>query len=149
MNHLSIRRLAILLAFLVAGSALADGDIVVHAPWIEEGPPNALVFAGYADIESISESPQRLVAVKSPMVEEIMIHMTEVKNGVASMHHLDGLDLPGKGHVVLKPGGYHLMLMGVHNSLGAGSQVPLEFEFADGRRITVNAEVRKTVITAP
>ncbi|HTT09104.1 MAG TPA: copper chaperone PCu(A)C [Gammaproteobacteria bacterium] len=149
MNHPSIMRLAVLLAFLVARPVLAGGDVVAHAPWIEEGPPNTSVLAGYVDMENTSNTPRRLVAVKSPLVDEIMIHVTEVKNGVASMRHVDGLDLPAKGHIVFKPGGYHLMLMGVHGPLKAGDQVPLEFEFANGEQMRVNAEVRKSGSASP
>jgi hypothetical protein len=62
------------------------------------------------------------------------------------MHAVDALALPAGQRVELKPGGFHIMLVGLKAALGAGESVPLTFTIEDrqGKRshVEVRAEVR-------
>ncbi len=62
------------------------------------------------------------------------------------MHALDALPLPAGRRVELKPGSFHIMLVGLTRALSAGERVPLTFTIEDrnGRRtrVEVRAEVR-------
>jgi copper(I)-binding protein len=88
----------------------------------------------------------RIVAIRSPAARSVEIHSSEMDNGVMRMQAMDDfLLLPGKS-VELKPGGYHVMLMGLTRPLAAGDEVPLTFVIEDpqGKRtmLEVRAEVR-------
>ena len=54
----------------------------------------------------------------------------------------DGLDIPANESVTLEPGGFHLMLMDLQESLVAGETVSLTLTFESGKEITVDAEIR-------
>ena len=143
--HPPRRRLAGLAAalwLLSAGAAWADG-ITVSDPWIALPPPGAATNAGYLTIMHHSSAPCALVAAESPGYGRIQLHMSEVKDGVATMKHLDKVTLPATGTVSFAPGGMHLMLMKPKKALKEGDTVPIVLSFDNGERITVEAVVRK------
>ena len=49
-----------------------------------------------------------------------------------------GLDIPAGETVELKPGGEHLMIMGVGTPIKAGEEVDVTFEFADGSTLQLD-----------
>lgn len=53
------------------------------------------------------------------------------------------LEVPAKGQVELKPGGYHVMLIGVKRDLKVGDKFSLELQFEKSGAITVEAEVKQ------
>ena len=54
----------------------------------------------------------------------------------------DGLEIPAKGEVLLKPGGYHVMLIGVKQDLKPGDRFTVDLEFEKSGTVTVEPEVR-------
>ena len=61
---------------------------------------------------------------------------------VMKMRPLAGLDIPAGQSVTLKPGGEHIMLMGLNGRLREGQSFPLTltFEKAGAREVTVSVE---------
>lgn len=88
----------------------------------------------------------RLVGAASPVAASVEIHEMRMEGGVMRMGAVPALDLPAGKPVELKPGGFHVMLMGLKQALKAGDTLPLTLtvEGRDGRRETleVKAEVR-------
>jgi copper(I)-binding protein len=76
----------------------------------------------------------------------VEIHEMAMDNNVMRMRAIPGLDLPAGKAVELKPGGFHVMLMGLTQQVKEGETVPvtLVVEGKDGKRETVqvNAPVR-------
>ena len=54
-----------------------------------------------------------------------------------------GLEVPAKGEVLLKPGSYHVMMIGMRRDLKVGDTFTLELQFEKSEPITVNPEVRE------
>ena len=89
----------------------------------------------------------RLVSASSPLASSVEIHEMAMDGNVMTMRALpDGLALPAGKAVALKPGGVHIMLMGLKQALKAGDTVPvtLVIEGADKKRETleIKAPVR-------
>jgi hypothetical protein len=61
---------------------------------------------------------------------------------VMKMRPITGLDIPAGQPVTLKPGGEHIMLMGLNQPLHEGQSFPLtlDFEKAGPRTVTVTVE---------
>jgi copper(I)-binding protein len=55
----------------------------------------------------------------------------------------NGLEVPAKGEVLLKPGGYHVMLIGMTRDLQVGDTFSLDLQFEKSGTITVEPEVRE------
>ena len=87
-----------------------------------------------------------LLARRARSVTSAEIHASEDRHGVMHMQALDALDLPAGQRVELKPGGFHIMLVGLKRALPAGERVPLTFTIEDGQgrrtQLEVLAEVR-------
>lgn len=92
--------------------------------------------AAYAEISQKGE----LVKVKVParFASEAQLHETSQKEGMAMMRPVQSIDTPAD----LKPGGYHIMLVGLKKPLSPGQRVPLTFIFKDGSVDQVSATVR-------
>ena len=108
--------------------ALASAQ-VVREGWVRFSPgPNA---AAYLTLENPGDLPLRLVGARTPVAERV-----EGKK-VMGMRPVPFLEVPPKGRVELKPGGYHFMLLGLKRPLKAGEEVELDLLFAGGKVLKV------------
>ena len=136
----------VMLALTLAATswlAAAQPDIQIEDAWVREAPPSARMLAAYMTLKNPADQDQVLVEVQSPAFSHVMLHRSEVIDGVARMIHLDEVVIPAGGSVQLEPGGLHLMMPAPETRLSAGDRVPLVLLFADGNQIEVQAEVRK------
>lgn len=98
-------------------------------------------------VELTSAQGGRLVSASSAVATAVEVHEMAMKGNVMTMRALpDGLPLPAGKPVALKPGGHHLMLLGLKQPLTAGETVTvmLVIEGADKKRETleIKAPVR-------
>lgn len=96
--------------------------------------------AFYLTITNNGDEADRLVAVGTDAAETVEIHDVEMDGNVMHMvHQEDGVEIPAGETLVLEPGGYHVMLMGLTESLIAGEEfdATLVFENAGEVEITV------------
>jgi copper(I)-binding protein len=84
----------------------------------------------------------RLITVNSDIAQAVEIHISEMEDGVMTMHQVEGVDIPTRGRIELKPGGLHVMLIGLRRDLTAGDQVMLTLGFENSGEIVVEARVR-------
>ena len=123
--------------------ALADARLEVKNAWVREAPPSARMLAAYMTLENQSSSEAVLTQVDSPAFGHVMLHKTEVVDGMARMLHQDEVVIPAQGTVELKPGGLHLMMSAPEKRLTEGDQVEFVLTFSTGETIRVQADVRK------
>jgi copper(I)-binding protein len=89
----------------------------------------------------------RLVSVAAPLAGLAQIHEMKVEDGVMKMAELkDGLALPAGEAVALKPGGDHIMLMGLKQPLAAGEQISITLNFEHAQPIGIRAVVAQPPI---
>lgn len=98
--------------------------------------------AAYMTISNRGSLPDRLVSAESEIAEAVEIHISEMVDEVMTMHQVEGVDLPASGNVELKPGGLHLMLIGLKEDLNAGEHVTIKLGFEEFGEIMIDAEVR-------
>lgn len=96
----------------------------------------------FMTIRNNGAEDDRLLAARSDVAQAVEIHLSEMKDGVMTMRQVEGIDVPAKGEAVLKPGSYHVMLIGIKQDLVAGQKVSLTLEFEKSGEITLEAEVR-------
>ncbi len=124
---------------------LDAGKIEISQAWVRETPPNAPVAAGYLSIRNQGTADDRLVKVASTAAERVEIHEIRHEDGVARMREMtSGLPLPAGSTVELKPGGYHLMLIGPARPFRAGDVVAATLVFEHGDERKIEFEVRGT-----
>ena len=126
-----ILSLAILWPLQSAAHDYEVGDIIVDHPVMREAM--GAVSGGYMVIENTGDEADRLIAISATFATRAEIHETTMKNDVMSMAPLqDGLVLPAGETIRLKPGGNHLMFMGLTEPMERGDKhsVTLTFEKA-------------------
>ena len=131
---------AILAALL---STQAAAQVTVKDAWVRATVPQQKATGAFMQLSAAQDT--RLVEAKSPVAATVEIHEMKMENNVMKMRPVQGVDIgPGKA-VDLKPGGYHVMLMGLKEQMKEGASVPvtLVFEGKDKKRETV--EVKATV----
>ena len=130
--------------FLTTPCALAAQSVEVKEAWIRGTVPGQKATGAF--MELTSKRLARLVAVASPAASVVEIHNMKMEGGVMKMFAVNGVDLPANRAVRLAPGGYHVMMQDLKQTLKAGDRVPLKltFEMADKTRETLelNVEVR-------
>ena len=72
------------------------------------------------------------------------IHETTMDGDVMHMQQVSGgIEIPANGQVELKPGGLHVMLIGLTRDLNPGETFPVTLQFENAGAVTVEAEVRQ------
>jgi periplasmic copper chaperone A len=142
-------RLFLLSLFWVSGAAFADdASIQVENAWLQAVPPVADATAAYMTIKNRSPSLLRLIGASSAIATNIepMITTRRQRNGqeVMGMESVESLEIPPGGVLELKPGGSHLMIMGLTSHPKEGEHVKVTVRFAPGdQRLDVEIPVFK------
>lgn len=117
------------------------GALAITEAFARATPPKAQVAGGFMTITS-QGAADRLVSAQSPMAGKVEIHEMRMDGDVMTMRPLpDGLAIPAGEAVALKPGGYHLMLMGLKQPLVEGDSVPLVLDFEKAGKVNVTLQV--------
>ncbi|MGH6645862.1 copper chaperone PCu(A)C [Aquabacterium sp.] len=145
------RRIAGLLAIalLTACSvSLAAGPLVqVEDAWVRQAVKGQSGTGGFMTLTS--REPLTLVGFKTPVASSAELHEMSMQGDVMRMRAIDALPLPAGTAVVLKPGGHHLMLMGLKQPLTAGKAMPLTLLLRDGKGKLIQQAVRVPVLASP
>lgn len=123
-------------------SSAFAGEIAVKSAWTRATLPGAKVAGGFATISNSGGADDRLVGVSSPVAAKAELHTMKMIDDVMVMRPIEGgLTIPAGGSAELKPGGDHLMLMGLSDSLKEGEMVPVSLKFESGTEISVELMV--------
>ena len=136
---------ALLPAVLMAPSAAAgDAGISVHQAEIRATAGAMTATGGYARIANSGNENVTLVRVDADFAAKSEIHMMFAEDGVMKMRPLEGgLVIPAHGEALLKPGGDHLMFMGLTGAMKPGAMQHITLHFDTGHTVSVVAKVKK------
>ncbi len=86
-----------------------------------------------------------IINATSPASDVVELHTHVNDQGVMRMRRIPEIKLPAGASVDLKPGGLHVMLIGLRRDLKIGEQVDVTLEFNDGSRTSLTAPVHKVM----
>jgi len=124
----------------LAPGANASSVMVMKAYARASATPGADSGAAYVSLMVHGEA-DRLVGVSTPAAKMAALHKTVEADGVMKMEHVDGIDVPANGAIKMKPGGYHIMLMGLAAPLKEGDEIDLVLTFEKAGEVKVKAKV--------
>lgn len=125
--------------FALLAPSVAFAQVTIDMPWARATAPKAMVGGAFMTITSIAAD--RVTRVESPVASTAELHQTVEEAGVMKMKPVPALVLePGKS-VTLKPGGYHVMLMGLTAPLKQGEHFPITLYFAKSPPVTVEVQI--------
>ena len=125
-----------------AAQTFKIGALVIEAPWARATPGGAQVGGGYMKITNTGKEADRLVGGSLPIAGEVEVHEMAMAGDVMKMRRLpDGLEIKPGASVELKPGGNHLMFMGLRGALKAGQPVKGTLVFQKAGTVEVEYRV--------
>ncbi len=140
-----IRQYSTLLTMLLSiflSVQLAAMDIEVQGAYVRESIPGASNSVAYMQIHNRSNSELVLIEVVSDQIPKVNIHAHLHENGVMGMRPVKEVVIPAQGSFQFKPGGHHLMLMGLQQALEAGQMIDFQLKFKKASAFSVKAPVQ-------
>ena len=124
------------------GTKVAKSSIAIADGWAKAADSG--MSASFGMLKNPTSTPVRVVGATSPYAKVVQLHEVVDKDGSMVMQQkAGGFVIPAGGMLELKPGGNHLMFMGLKKPITAGAMVPITLITADGgiMRTTVMAKV--------
>lgn len=122
--------------------ARTEGAISIVEPWAAATPNGATVAAGYLIVNNSTPDADTLVAVASPRAARAEMHEMKLEGEMMRMRAVETLEAPAGGALVLAPGGYHLMFIGIDAPFVVGQEAPVTLTFAKAGAVNVVLPVR-------
>lgn len=130
----------------VAFATPTDGSsVAVLTPWVRAVPPVSQGTAAYMVLQNTGSEDVQLVSASSDIANHVMIHHTVSSNGMSSMQKAGALVIRPGEQLQLKPGGLHIMFMGLSEPLVTGQAVPVSLVFTKAGTQSFTVEVMATV----
>ena len=146
-------RLALILAALAFGaSAFAQqaGGLQITGTWARATPKGAQVGGGYFKVTNNGSAPDRLLGGSSPIAGKFELHEMSMSGGVAKMRELtNGLEIKPGQTIELKPGGNHVMFVGLKQPLERGRPFMATLQFEKAGKVDVEFKVEAIGAPAP
>ena len=139
-RHIQALTWLLLTLLLVAGCRESSTTVSIVEPRARLTPGVASTGAVYMKIVNRTYQDDRLASVESSVAKNTETHETVHRNGVARMlDRHDGFAVPARSTVELKPGGKHIMLVGLQEGVKKQHSIGLKlrFEKAGMREIRV------------
>jgi copper(I)-binding protein len=119
-----------------------ESEVLIRDGWVQEGPPSETITAAYMTIENRTGADIALRSASTEVAQTVELHKMELVDGIMKMHRVETIDVPAGGTAELKPGGYHLMVIGLKKELKEGNKVTITLEFSNDLRKTITIPVK-------
>ncbi len=136
-----IGAVCVLASHLASAADFKAGQITVGSPYARSTAVGQSVGSAYLSLKNGGVS-DKLLSASTPVAEMVEIHSMSMDGNVMRMRQLEAVDLPTAQTVELKPGGLHMMLMGLKGPLKSGSsfEMTLVFEKAGTAKVQVKVQ---------
>ena len=138
-----MKKLLIASLLTLTASAWAQTTVKVEDAWVRGTVASQKATGAFMRLTSAADA--RLVSATSPVAEVVEIHEMAMENDIMKMRQIPGLALPAGKATELKPGGFHIMLMGLKGQVKGGDTVPLTLTFEGADKKTFTQEVSAPV----
>lgn len=129
-------------ALAVAAEPVKKGALEFAEPWARATAPQQANSAAYLTIRNHGPA-DRIVRAEAPVSRKVELHTHQVDaQGVARMIEIPAIDLPAHATTELKPGGLHIMFIGLERQLQAGERFPLKLMLEKAGEVTLEVEVK-------
>lgn len=141
---------------LIANLAIAEGhghshgehkhkidSLHIKAPWIRSTAPGAITSAAYFTINNNTDKDITLTAAKSDIAKRVEVHEHSMEDGIMKMQQVSGVLVPKQSSTEFKPGSYHVMFMGLKDSVEEGQKINITLVFDNGIEQIIEAIAKK------
>ena len=125
------------------------GSLSIEAPWTRATPGGAQVAGGFMKITNSGSEADRLVGGSVPFAGRFEVHEMAMDGGVMKMRETKGLEIKPGQTVELKPGGYHVMFMGLKQGPKEGQTIKGTLMFEKAGTVEIEYRVAPIGAAAP
>lgn len=116
------------------------GEITIGHPYARTTAAGQASGGGYLKLEN-KGADDKLLSASADVAASVELHSMSMEGDVMRMRQVDGIALPKGKTVELKPGGLHIMFMGLKAPLKNGDKFPLKLKFEKAGEVTVTVNV--------
>jgi copper(I)-binding protein len=127
----------------VSADSHGHSDISIEDSYVRVVPPGQKNTGAFMTIHNASDKTRSITSAESNAAKIVELHTHVHEDGMMKMRQIDKIDIPAMGKTVLKPGGLHVMLIGITEAIEEGKPVKITLVFANGERKEVEAVGRK------
>lgn len=136
--------LAAVLSLLSSGAKAAEftsGDITVVNPWARASAGKARNGGAYMELVNRGNDVDRLIGASTPAAKKAELHTHLMEGDIMVMRQIKAIEINPGVASVLKPGGLHIMLMGLKAPLKMGETFPITLTFEKSGKIEIKVIV--------
>jgi copper(I)-binding protein len=132
--------------FIAASIAFASSVVLaqtgpkVEGAWARPTVNGQAGGGGFLKITGGS-TPDKLLSVSAGVAKEVELHTMEMDGNVMRMRQIPSIDIPAGQVVELKPGGKHVMFVGLTQTLKNGAHFPVTLRFEKAGEVKVEMQV--------
>jgi periplasmic copper chaperone A len=136
------RQLAALAAavFLAAPVLAQTAPVKISGAWARPTAAGQAGGGGFLTITGGSQ-PDRLLSGSAPISKSVELHRMDMDGNIMRMRQVDYIDIPANKTVELKPGGLHVMFIGLTQTMKNGAAIPLTLRFEKAGEVKVDMKV--------
>ncbi|NBC31282.1 MAG: copper chaperone PCu(A)C [Alphaproteobacteria bacterium] len=113
------------------------GDVTVTDPWSRATAPTAPTGVAFMTL-STSGDTDRLIAADSPIADIVELHTHRMdESGIMRMRPVEVIDIAPGEPARLAPGGLHIMMIGLQETLVRGERFPLTLTFEEAGTLEI------------
>jgi hypothetical protein len=105
---------------IASAQTVSTGSLEIGTPWARATPKGATVGAGYMTITNKGTETDRLVGGSAVPASRLEVHTTVMESDVARMRQVKSIEIKPGETVEFRPGGLHVMFMGLKQPLIQG-----------------------------
>ncbi|HVV68440.1 MAG TPA: copper chaperone PCu(A)C [Gammaproteobacteria bacterium] len=120
---------------------IAANVVSIKTPEVNATMPTQHGAQVYMELDNKGAIAHQLIAAYSPVAKLIQLHQTFQKEGTSFMQQVPVINIKPSQEQDLKQGGFHVMLMGLNQSLKKGHKIPLVLLFEDGSYLNLNITI--------
>jgi len=133
------------MAALLCQSTLALADIEVTEQYARAVPHGQLNSAAFMTLYNTDTTSLDLISASSPVAQHVELHTHSNVDGIMEMRQIDKVVLLANQKTMLKPGGFHVMLIDLLQELNDGGSIPLTLHFSDNTTQTITLPIKFAV----
>lgn len=138
----------VLFCSVLASSLVLACSIEVKNAYVRAVPPNLPNSAAFMTITNNGTKTVDLQGADSTLSDTLQLHKSTMKNGMMMMNQVSKITIPAHGSVMLKPGGYHIMIIGLKKTIKPHDSIKvINLHFSDGETIALKDVPVKSVMS--
>jgi len=127
----------------MSSCASGAGEIAVQEAWARPGAAGGN-SAIYFVIDNRQGQADTLLSAASEAAQMVELHISKMgDDGTMTMEHQENVPVPAGEKLEFKPGGLHVMLMGLTGDLKPGDKITVTLTFEKAGSMEVEAAVRE------